>query len=269
MKKLISSLLVAAVFVSLGPSSASAWGRKGHAVVAQIAEDNLTEEAYRHVRALLDADGSKDMASVASWADQKDVKRLPTSPMHTVRMTMDNAPYDEHIDCPDGRCVVDAIKRDEQILADQTATLDQQIWALKELIHFVGDVHQPLHTVSNIGGQPVKLNGEKTKLHTVWDEFIVESRHMSYRSLARTLESGIIGLRADGGPEDWAVEGRNIAVNEIYFEVAPAGKHSIAVELPSDYCDRHWPTVKARLQQAGLRLAGILNRVYEDPSANF
>ncbi|SMF57828.1 S1/P1 Nuclease [Xaviernesmea oryzae] len=258
-------VVVTLIAVLLVSTDAMAWGKKGHCIVARIAEDHLAKATVRRVGALLGADGSKDMASVASWADRPDVKRAPGRPMHTVRIAMDASGYEVARDCRWKRpCIVEAINHAEETLRNQGATLGRQIVALKDLIHFLGDIHQPLHTARNIGRQQVFLNGHKTMLHQVWDTRIIADQRLSCPKLAALLESDRSLQPSTGGaPEDWAVEGRDIAMREIFAETAPRGKSAAPTTLTDDYAGRHWPTVKNRLKQAGLRLAAALNRIYQ------
>lgn len=242
--------------------NAFAWGRQGHAVVAQIAENNLTPEARRGVFELLEADGAKNMASVASWADIPEIKKSPDQSMHTVRMSMDTAPYSDVEDCVK-YCVIKGLRTAEEVLLNPSASQADRIVALKEMIHFVGDIHQPLHTIKNIGGQPVIFDGRETTLHHVWDTLIIRDQSISYGTFAKQLQTNdAVQPDLSGGPEQWAVEGRDIAMTEIYSEVPPLHKNSPPVTLPADYAARHWPTVEARLKQAGLRLAASLNRIF-------
>lgn len=262
MKQFQFAALAGLCLLAASAGDAAAWGRKGHGVVAQIAQDHLTPHAADRVAALLRIDGAKDMASVASWADQPEVKKQPGRPMHTVRMTMDDAGYDASIDCPENRCVVAAINRAKAILSASNLPGEQQVVALKDLIHFIGDVHQPLHAVANIGGQKVGFHGKPTTLHAVWDKGMIADQKLSYRKLARRLAKTRDLTGAEGTPEQWAVESRDIAMTEIYSETPARSKRAAQIDLPDDYSARHWPTVERRLQQAGLRLAATLNQIY-------
>ncbi len=245
-------------------TDAFAWGKVGHRAVAEIAQDNLTKNAAAQVSALLASDGAKDMASVAVWSDEPENKTPPGRPMHTVRMDPDGSPYDPSRDCNfDRPCVVKAIEQAEATLSDPASPLDQRIVALKDLIHFVGDIHQPLHTAKNIGRQRVILNGRQLMLHQVWDTSIIAAQNLSYRKLARLLEDDrALQPKTGGSARDWAAEGRDIAMKEIYSETPAAGKSSPSTVLADDYTNRHWKTVETRLKQAGLRLAEVLNRIY-------
>ncbi|NSY19996.1 S1/P1 nuclease [Neorhizobium sp. AL 9.2.2] len=263
MKKILIKLAsVAAVFATLlQASDASAWGARGHSVVAQIAADNLSLEASAMVKKILSFEAKKSMVSVASWADDEaELKRQPSSPMHTIRMRIGTAPYKEEIDCGDGRCVVAAIKRYAHTLSDPNSNPQDKITALKYLIHFVGDVHQPLHAIKFIGHQRVIFNGKETNLHHVWDQDIIASRDLTYGKLAKYIRQQRRSSVQAGDPEVWATESRDIG-NTIYAEIPPASPSSPAINLPADYADRNWPVIEERLYQAGIRLAMILNDI--------
>ncbi len=254
----------AALVVLLATNEASAWGPKGHCVVARLAQDRLTGVAASRVAALLAADGSTDMASVASWADRPDVKLAPGRPLHTVRMALVSSGYDEARDCPSEKpCVIKAIQNAENTLTDPGATLNQQIVAIKDLIHFVGDIHQPLHTSKIVGLQQVVMDGKTSTLHEVWDIGIIAHQERTCRQLVTLIENSPDPAPIDQKtPEDWAVEGRDIAIREIFSETEPASKTAPATILADDYALRHWPTVESRLKQAGVRLAGVLNSIF-------
>lgn len=157
-----------AIVLSVAPTMALACGARGHSVVAQIADDRLTSNARLHVQAILAAEIKPGMVGAASWADdENELKRRPTSPMQTVRMKLEGAFYNKAVDCPDDRCLVEAMKREIATLSDPypSSPMHDQILALKNLIHFVGNVHQPLYTMKYIGHQRVIFNGIDTTLH--------------------------------------------------------------------------------------------------------
>lgn len=261
MQKILSYALVLFSIVSV-PTGAMAWGKKGHATIAAIAEARLSPAARSQIQRILAADETDSMASVASWADEPAVKDRPDRPMHTVRMSMDAQPYSDELDCK-MRCAVKGINDAIMVLSNSTSSLESQIVALKDLIHLVGDIHQPLHTVSNIGGQSVIFKGESTTLHTVWDNLIIRSQGKSTKQLAKSLSIDLDLAKIEpSSPAHWAVEGRDIAMAEIYSEIVPTRKSAPATILSDDYAERKWPIVEMRLQQAGVRLAATLDAIY-------
>ena len=127
------------------PSLAFAWGPEGHAIIAQIAEDRLAPAARQQVDQLLDGDS---LAVVASWADEIRIHRPDTAQWHFVDIPKNANDYDPARDCrptPRGDCIIAAIDRELAILRDASADKDKRAEALKFIVHFVGDLHQPLH----------------------------------------------------------------------------------------------------------------------------
>src|SRR3954449_11422960 len=140
------------VFLSLISARALAWGPEGHRIVADIAETRLTATAQLQMKELL---GNDDLAAIAVWADEIRGERPETYGWHFVDIPKDALGFSERRDCyrPDAKhpytqpdhhnCVVDRITIFEQVLADRNAPRQDRIEALKFLVHFVGDIHQP------------------------------------------------------------------------------------------------------------------------------
>ncbi len=135
--------LVAAVLAFSLASPAVAWNGEAHQLVGWIAEERLSEKAKAGVAELLDGDSISD-AEVVSWADQVRRERRESAPLHYVNIRVDADGYDPKID-RDGNNVMDAIERFAKVLADKSAAKEDRVEALKFLVHFVGDLHQPLH----------------------------------------------------------------------------------------------------------------------------
>jgi S1/P1 Nuclease len=130
------------------PLSAFAWGQEGHSIVAEIAQRRLSPQAAAMVSTLLGPGVS--LGSIASWADDVRDSRPKTYNWHFVSIPIIRATYDPTVDCkpdPDkGDCVVaevDRARKDMNCATDPVARAE----ALKFLVHFVGDLHQPFHTV--------------------------------------------------------------------------------------------------------------------------
>jgi hypothetical protein len=137
--------LVLVVLPSTFPALASAWGPEGHAVVAELAEMRLTAGAKARVAQLLPP--GESLASIASWADEVRHKLPATAPWHFVDIPAGQT-YLASRDCPvtaaspQGECVIGAIRHFQQVLADSQQAA-QHPDALKWIVHFVGDIHQP------------------------------------------------------------------------------------------------------------------------------
>lgn len=234
-------------------NAAHAWGAQGHQVVALIAQAQLTPKARAEVHRLLALEPGETLASISTWADEH---RSPaTAAWHYVNFPRETCVYVPERDCPDGRCVVGAIQKQLAVLAS-TATDDKRLLALKYLVHFVGDVHQPLHAgyLDDKGGNTYQLQAflRGTNLHAVWDTGLIKNLNRSSEELAERLSSGsFVSSERNLSPEAAAEESCKVVSSPGYY---PGRK------LGQDYIDKFTPVAEQRLRVAGDRLAGILNR---------
>ena len=165
-----------AVLLTLA-SSALAWGPQGHRVITRIALARLTPKAAAQVRALLNE--GDDLVDVCTWADHEGHDVVPGSaPWHYVNVPIDAPRFDAKF-CPKGGCVVSKIKHYREVLADPKAPRKERQLALLFLVHFVEDVHQPMHVGDNRdhGGNDtqVQFDREGTNLHRLWAAAVVAS----------------------------------------------------------------------------------------------
>jgi hypothetical protein len=121
---------------------AHAWGVEGHQVIATLAEQQLTAAARQEVARLLALEPGETLASVSTWADEH--RNPQTAAWHYVNFPRGDCHYVAARDCPDGSCVVEALNRQIEVLGS-SASDEVRLKALKYVVHFVGDVHQPLH----------------------------------------------------------------------------------------------------------------------------
>ncbi len=253
--------LVAAMMLAAGVNEARAWGAAGHSIVAELAERRLKPKALSEMTKLLG--GRKSLASISTWADEVQMLRPATRNWHFVNIPFDASDYVVDRDCtqkPGGDCVVRAIERMRAVLADRSKPRLERAEALMFLVHFIGDVHQPMHCVDRNdagGGQlAVTFFGQSTNLHLVWDVGLIERRTHSWGEYVRYLEgtwlpANNIG-KADGGDvTDWANEAHRAAVS-VAYAVPPGGS------LGEDYVASARPT---QLALAGFRLARTLNDI--------
>jgi S1/P1 Nuclease len=253
------AVLLAAILLS-GP--AFAWGREGHAIVADIAESQLTPQAWAAAQKLLALDNASHLSDIASWADQikQDQRADPDAEhvAHSIRLPLDHSGYVPDL-CPSHFWAVAALLKYDSILSNHSLPDAQREEALKYVVHLVGDIHQPLHTSANTGGHVfVMFDGRQTWLHKVWDTDIIRDHGGSTQAVARELISTERDLNYGGDPASWALEGRDIARDEIFSQIPQAPAQTIT--LPSNYGQTNWPIVAARLTQAGMRLAAMLNK---------
>ena len=157
---------VGLIAVTLG-SHADAWGEEGHQIVGAIAMTRLTPQTRAAIIELL---GNDDLAKAGLWADQirGDSKYDWAKPLHYV-----NAPRNENIivlerDCAKGECVIGAITRFLAVASDSTKPIEERREALKFAIHFIGDLHQPLHAgyADDMGGNRIQVIAFGDSEHT-------------------------------------------------------------------------------------------------------
>ena len=247
-------------------SNGHAWGTAGHRVVAELAEQFLEISTARQVRDLLALENVTTLAHVSMWADQIRLQRPETAPWHFVNIPIHPASgtlatYDRERDCPQDNCVVAKIDQLAGILSDRNAAPRQRLEALKFLVHFVADIHQPLHCANNNdrGGNDtwVELNGKPATLHAVWDTSILAPAvNLDERAYALSLARSITDARRTlwrGSPPDWANESYGIAASVIYKRLPADGI------LPMSYEADVLPIMNEQLQRAGVRLAAALN----------
>lgn len=253
---------VPAVVVLVGLAAAfapplAAWGPTGHRVVGRIADGHLTPEAASAVEELL---GPTGLTHAGVWAD--DVRSDPAfrhaDPWHYISIddgeTLADTARNERGD------VVDAIERHEAILADRGAPAEERANALRFLVHFVGDIHQPLHVGrrADRGGNSILVTffDEPSNLHAVWDSEIINHRRLSFSELAEKLDhlTAEEVARLQGATlADWAKESYDLR-DAVYPQ-------DNDLRLSWEYVYHSWPVIERRLMEAGVRLAGLVNRV--------
>jgi len=123
------------------------WGVTGHALVARLAAARLSPKTAATVAEILGPD--ETLTSVSSWADRVRPDRRETGPWHYVDIQITDAHLDMKRDCPDGNCVLVKIEEFQRTLKDRSATPEKRKEALMFLVHFIGDLHQPLHCADN------------------------------------------------------------------------------------------------------------------------
>jgi len=267
----------AALFLFLLSVSTSsvAWGPEGHEIVGDIARSHLTDHARVRIRELL---GSDDLAAVSAWADDIKAERPETSAWHFVDIPVISSGFLEQRDCyrPDGRhpatkedhrnCVVERISLFAHVLADKNALRRDRVEALKFVVHFVGDIHQPLHAIGEArGGNEIHVvefgqtqcGKYACNLHFVWDIGLIEHAGRREADYVSYLERWIVRRRlqdkAGGSPENWANES---------FALAKQVWLSDGSQVDEAYFRTNIEVVNERLALAGLRLARLLNEAF-------
>ncbi len=128
-------------------SDAYAWGAQGHRLVGRVAETGLSPTARAEVDRLLAGEPVPSLAAIAPWADElrandPDLGKRSAN-WHYVNMAEDGCAYQAARHCPDGNCVVEALKQQSALLANHKLPDAARLQALKFVVHLVGDIHQP------------------------------------------------------------------------------------------------------------------------------
>ncbi len=262
MRVFLRFLLLLAVLCAAKP--ALAFGPEGHQIVAGIAWRELDPAARAHVAALLG--GEAMMVLQSNWADEIRDQRPGTAQWHYVNVEIGVPGYDAARDCRFGDCVVAQIPRDAQILSDAKMPQAARAEALRFLIHFVGDIHQPLHVADrhDEGGNKffVIWHGKRISLHKIWDTDVVLTLGTDSERIADDIESRLTPQQrkdfSAGTPADWANESLALAQSDIYARLPASGPP----RLPDDYALQESGAARLQLTKAGLRLAAMLNAIY-------
>jgi len=235
------------------------WGATGHRVVGEVAARHLSRKARKAVERLLEG---QSLAEASTFGD--DIKSDPRyrrfTVWHYVNIPADQR-YPETAHDPDGDLVA-GIEHCLSVLKDPDAPREEQAFYLKLLIHFIGDLHQPLHVgrAEDKGGNDLQLQwfNQGSNLHRVWDTNLIESYGMSYTELAGNLphwSKAQVRQIQGGSLLEWVDENQDLA-NRVYASVETGEK------LSYPYRYQWWDVVEQQLLLAGLRLAAVLNDLY-------
>lgn len=263
MPRLIPVLLTATVL--LAANTAQAFGPDGHRIVAELAQRQLAPQTLAEVRRLLGEHAADGLAGIANWADEIRANEdwRWTSRWHYVNFPRGDCRYDAARDCADGRCIVAAIAQQAAILGDRARSDQARAQALRFVVHFIGDIHQPLHAGhgDDRGGNTFQVFyiGRGSNLHALWDGGILRSARLDWTAQVERLASSTTDAMAGAtwsalAPVAWAEEScRLIADHDIY--PARPGK------LPQGFVERHYPLLEQRLVIAAARLGSTLDSV--------
>ena len=283
--RLLLSLI--ALAASGAASTAHAWGFEGHQVIAAVARQRLTPQVRAKVEAILETDTDPltghDLENEATWADRyRGAGHLETGDWHFVDIELDHP--DLTTACagfpaqgprasrgPAKDCVVDKIDAFASELSAPATSPDERLLALKYLLHFVGDVHQPLHASDNHdrGGNCVllALGGPRAvNLHSYWDTTVVQALGSDPDAVAADLLKAITPEQATawskGDAKAWAQESYAVAKAKVYSVATPPGcdRDAAPVSLPAGYAAEAQAAARVQLSKAGVRLAMLLNQ---------
>lgn len=237
------------------------WGQIGHYVTGEIAEYHLTETARERVNEIL---GNTTMAMASVWMDDiRSESRFDYTRTWHWATIADGQTYEE-TEQDDGGDIIWALEKLIAELKEGGLSETEEREKLKMVMHMIGDIHQPLHvgTGDDRGGNDVRLQwmGENSNLHRVWDSDIINSFQMSYTELTRELMTAVtpenIEEWQNSTVQDWAYE--SVSYRDRIYDLP--GNMRIGYE----YRYFNKDIVFERLLQAGIRMAGVLNSIYDE-----
>ena len=254
------------------------WGANGHRITAEIAERHLTDETRAAIYELI---GDTSLAQIATWPDE--IRSNPAwsyaAPWHFITLEDTLAQYAtgkeryEAIKARSRGNVVEAMKHFERMLK-QPGDRAKRAIALKFLVHFVGDVHQPLHVGrgGDLGGNRVTVHsfGESSNLHSVWDSGLIESEKLSFTEFADFIDHASDATRAEWQQTtciDWMNESFDLR-DQVYSlnDLSGHADRDGRLNLSYAYAYQAMPTIRERLAQGGVRLAALLNAILDEGS---
>ncbi|WP_271782817.1 S1/P1 nuclease [Aquimarina algiphila] len=259
MKHQYKILFILLIITTSGFSAEYDWGKKGHRATGQIAEKYLSKKAKRNINKLLKG---QSLALVSNFADdiKSDKKYKGYSPWHYVNFSFDKK-YGEDTPSEFGD-LVQGIEKCIMVLKDEQSSEADAAFHLKMLVHFIGDLHQPLHVGrgEDKGGNDIQVRWfrDGSNLHRVWDSEMIEHYGMSYTELSVNtdmLSKTQLEAIRDGSVLDWVHESQALA-KQVYNSA------EVGEKLGYQYMYNYFPLARKQLQKGGIRLAKVLNEIF-------
>ncbi|MBS0504859.1 MAG: S1/P1 nuclease [Proteobacteria bacterium] len=271
--------LAAALLFTAAP--AQAYWNYGHETVAAIAWSQVTPIVRARIRSLI-AHAPElatpecpihNIEQASIWPDciKKGERFSYAYPWHFQNIDICR-PFDIKSNCAFGNCVSAQITRNEKLLKDRSVPPRERLMALAFLVHFVGDLHQPLHAAerADLGGGKVKARygqaGGRINLHMIWDGYLAE-RAISTpppgpRGLLSEIPASARAAAAAGTVEDWSRENWDVARDYAYAPVSggdPCANRPEQVTLDNAKIEAAIPILRRQVARGGLRLARLLD----------
>ncbi|WP_326525780.1 S1/P1 nuclease [Sphingomonas sp.] len=274
-RKLLTVLAFAATLIS---APAQAYWEYGHETIASIAYRNAKPETRARIDALLRQSRlletptcpafTIEQASV--WADC--VKPLGERFSYAYSWHYQNVdvckPFDLKSACRDGNCVSAQIERDVKLLKDAKVPVREKVMALVFLVHFVGDLHQPLHAGDrgDLGGNRARADyglygPERLNLHSIWDGWLAERAISTPPSLVRLYSPQERAAVQGGSVEDWSRDSWQVAKDAVYATAMgdPCGPPPKRSKLDDATIAKLVDPAREQVVKGGLRLARLLD----------
>ena len=249
MRRLIILLLTTSVLFG--------WGKTGHRIIGQIAEENLSPKAQEQITLLL---GHTDLARVGNWADEikSDPKWDHSHDWHYCTI-LEGHDYEG----PEaGGRAVQKVTEFTKLLKTGALSKADQLDVFRFVVHIVGDLHQPMHVGNGTdrGGNDIKVTWfrEQTNLHRVWDSQMIDHMQYSYTEYAQQIQLGLSAADKQKllDPAVLTFVNRSRSVHDQVYDIGDG-------KLSWKYIYKNRELLEERLLKAGYHLAAILNDIYQ------
>jgi hypothetical protein len=280
--KVLKKLLLA-LLLTLTPGQAFGWWDYGHRTVARIAMLETSPRSRVEIaRLLLNAPrldtptcSARTLEDASVWPDcirAMGDRFSYTAPWHYQNVNVCK-PFDAKAACRDGNCVSAQIERQVRLLKDKKLPARERLAALAFLTHFVGDMHQPMHSGDrdDLGGNrfPAYYSSIRSNLHAIWDGYLAERAISTPAAEARGLLSEVAAAErpamAAGTVTDWAREAWEVSRDFAYGGILPdpcAEQPAQPPVLRQDKIAQLIPIVRRQVLRGGLRLARVLDEAF-------
>ncbi len=256
--------IVLFLFLFSLPFYSFSWGVLGHRIVGEIAESYLTPKAKAVIQKIL---GHESIALAGNWADFIKSDSTYDSLYNWHFINLDSGLTRKQVQaCLDSDTATDVYTKVNYLirqLKNRQLSMDKKRSFLKLLIHFIGDMHQPLHVARKVdfGANRIRVQwfNNATNLHAVWDESLVNFQQLSYTEYTRAINFTSQKQRLAWQKQpisEWIIESYQIT-EKLYSEIKEPNQ-----KLSYDYNFKHIHKLNERLLKGGVRLAGVLNQLF-------
>jgi S1/P1 Nuclease len=259
MKKITLGLLL-----TLATSTAFAWGSNGHRIIGEIADRHLSKKAKKNLQAIL---GNESIAISSNWADfiKSDTAMNYLGSWHyiNVKQGLNAKEFENYLTKDTGTDAFTKLNFIISELKNKSLNLEKKQFYLKLLIHFIGDIHQPMHVsrAEDQGGNRIKVHwfNEPSNLHAVWDDKIIEYQKLSYTEYVANINFVEKNTEKEWQQQpmhSWFFESYTISA-KLYEGITQPDQ-----KLSYKYNYDHIETLNQQLLKGGVRLAGVLNVLF-------
>ena len=256
---------------------ALAFGADGHRIISRIAENHLSDKTTQALKVMTE---DADLSELSLWPDK--IRGIPkwrkSKYWHYINISdhqqFDSPEFEALKRGPKGD-LLSALNQFYQQLQNPELPKETRIQALSFFIHFVGDIHQPLHVgrQADRGGNSISVKwlkqNKRRNLHWVWDSGLLGVAKLSVEDYVARLDQASekqIKLWQQDSFLDWAAESKMLRPQVYEFGLKtppPTLKEKKSIPITQDYINRNKPIIEKRLLMAGIRLAGILNQIFD------